>query len=106
MTEFLPQMRRLSHIIWAGPKCHYKDPYEREAGRDTGRRGGNGVTKETDTGVVWSQVTVCWLLPEVTEKTRDGFSPRASEGARSCLYVNFSPVITDFRLLASKLVTE
>lgn len=46
-----------------------------------GRRGGDDVPKEAETGVMWPRVKVCWQPLEVMEETRDGFFPRASKGA-------------------------
>ena len=34
VIKFLFKMRRSSWIIWVGPNCHHKRPYEREAERD------------------------------------------------------------------------
>lgn len=57
-------MKRISWIIWVGPKCDHKRPYKGEAVGDQTHREEDDMKVEAEIGVMQSQAKGCWQPPE------------------------------------------
>lgn len=82
MTLKFWRWRGLAEILWAGPTCHHRCPYEREM-RETHGGESQGKT-EVEVGVMWPQVKKCWQAPEAG-RCQSGSCPSASAGSMALL---------------------
>ena len=81
---------RASWVTWVGLKSH--DKYHTEEGHTEGRGKGR-VKTEAEKGVMWSQAME-HLGPPEAGSSKEGLSPRASEGSAGLLtlwVLNFWP---------------
>ena len=96
MPKFLLKMRRLSWVIWVGPKCYHKHPCNR------GRKRFQGETRWPQRQRLkwWGHQPRNADGSQKLEQTRSRFSLGPPGGVWSCWHLDFSPMtlISDFWL--------